>query len=403
MRNLYIALLVSMVSFMVSWMVYPWVLRYAKRHNIFDNPDARKLQRIPVPVMGGVVVYAGILAGNIALLPFLQHVTLHWIVLGMTLMLVIGVWDDIYNLSAKVRFLLEFILVGLFIFKTGIYINDFHGLFGLNELSDWVAIPLSLVAGVGIINSVNLIDGVDGYSAGYEMLACGCFALLFMTIWRPVWVMLALIVFASLLPFFMHNVFGKKTKMFFGDGGTLMLGTLTAFYVFGVLWEHSRCNVLEQHNVGLIALMMAILCIPVFDTLRVMTMRILRGRSPFKPDKTHLHHLFIDMGFSHLGAAASLLFVNLSVVLLWLLLWMLGASVDVQTIAVFLMGMSVTFGFYILMRLQQRGGSLGADGRPQGTRLWHHFCQLGYYSRHLELGQVWKFLRWVVDRDAHWI
>lgn len=402
MRNLYIALLVSLVAFLVSWMVYPWVLRYAIRHHIVDNPDSRKLQRIPVPVMGGMVVYAGIIAGSLALLPFLQQITLHWIVLGMTLMLVVGIWDDIHNLSAKVRFLMEFVLVGLFMLQTGIYINDFHGLFGVNVLSDWLAIPLSLVAGVGIINAVNLIDGVDGYSAGFGMLVCACFAVLFTTIWRPVWVFLAFIVFASLLPFFMHNVFGKKTKMFFGDGGTLMLGTLLAFYVFGVLWERSRCNILEQRNVGLVALMMAILCIPVFDTLRVMTMRMLRGRSPFKPDKTHLHHLFIDMGFSHLGAAAFILFANLSVVLLWLLLWLLGASIDVQTIVVLLMGLSLTFGFYILMRCQQRRGPLRADGRPKGSRLWHLFCHMGYLSRHMELGSMWKFLRWMVDRDANW-
>ena len=207
----------------------------------------------------------------------------------------------------------------------------------------------------------------------------------------------------ALIPFFLHNVFGKKTKMFFGDGGTLMLGALLAFYVFGILWERSRCNVLEQQNVGLIALTLAVLCIPVFDTLRVMTMRMLRGRSPFKPDKTHLHHLFIDMGFSHLGAAAFLLFINLSIILLWLLLWLLGASIDVQTIAVLLMGLSVTYGFYIFMRRQQRGGPLDADGKPQGKWLWHRFCYLGYLSHHLELGRGWKFLRWMVDRDAHWI
>ncbi len=403
MRNLYVAFLVSLVSFLVSWLVYPWVLRYAVRHRIVDNPNARKLQRVPVPVMGGIVVYAGILAGCAALIPFLQNIALYWIVLAMTGMMAIGIWDDVRNLSAKVRFLLEFGLVGLFMLRTNIYINDFHGLFGLHQLSDWVAIPLSLVAGVGIINAVNLIDGVDGYTAGYGMLACGCFAVLFMTIWRPVWVCMAVAVFASLLPFFLHNVFGKKTKMFFGDGGTLMLGALLAFYVFGILWERSRCNVLEQQNVGLIALTLAVLCIPVFDTLRVMTMRMLRGRSPFKPDKTHLHHLFIDMGFSHLGAAAFLLFINLSIILLWLLLWLLGASIDVQTIAVLLMGLSATFGFYVFMRRQQRGGPLGVKGRPKGTWVWHRFCYLGYLSHHLELGRGWKFLRWMVDRDAHWI
>lgn len=402
MNTVYVALLVSIVAFVASWLAFPWVLRYAKRHNIVDNPNARKLQRIPVPVMGGVAVYAGIVAGCLALTPFQPIGNVFWAVMAMTAMLLIGFWDDVRDLSAWLRFLLEFALVGAFMSITGMYINDFHGLFGLHQLDDCVAIPLSLLAGVGIINAVNLIDGVDGYSSGYGMLACGCFAVLFMTIWRPVWVYLALITFFSLVPFFMHNVFGRKTKMFFGDGGTLMLGMLMTFFVFGVLWDRSRCSKLEQQNVGLIAMAMAVLSIPVFDTLRVMTMRVLHKRSPFRPDKTHLHHLFIDMGFSHLGAAAYILFINLSVVLLWFLLWLLGASIDVQTIAVLLMGLIVTFGFYIMMRKQQRGGRLGADGRPQGTWLWHLFCYLGRHS-HVEVGKTWRYLRWFVDRDANWI
>lgn len=156
------------------------------------------------------------------------------------------------------------------------------------------------------------------------------------------------------------------------------------------------CSELETQGIGVIAMTLSVLCIPVFDTLRVMTARMLRGRSPFKPDKSHLHHLFIDMGFSHLGAAVSILSMNFIVILVWLLLWQSGASINTQTCVVVLMGMVVTFGFYKLMRWQQHSGPVGDDGLPQGTPLWHAFCRLGKMS-HIEDGVVWHVMQKFVD------
>ena len=148
---------------------------------------------------------------------------------------------------------------------------------------------------------------------------------------------------------------------------------------------------------GLIALALAIVCIPWFDTMRVMFMRIFRGNSPFKPDKTHMHHLFIDMGFSHLGAAASILTLNLVVVVAWLVSWQLGASIDVQTYVVLALSVLVTFVFYKLMKVQQNGGVIDDEGYPQGTVLWHWMCKLGAMS-HREKGRLWRTLRWLMDR-----
>ena len=106
------------------------------------------------------------------------------------------------------------------------------------------------------------------------------------------------------------------------------------------------------------------LCIPVFDTLRVMSLRMMRGKSPFRPDKTHLHHLFIDMGFGHLGAALFILMINTMVVLIWLASWKLGASIEAQLYMVIALGFAVTFGFYKLMKIQQNGGPCDEEGYP---------------------------------------
>lgn len=390
------AILVFLTAFLASSIAYPFVLRFAKRHNIVDNPDARKLQRVPVPVLGSVVVYIGIVAGMIVLFLFMKEPMLISGFVAMTFLMILGIWDDMKNLSASLRFLLEVVIVLLFILTTGVYVDDLHGLFGIGPLEPRIGISFTVFCGVTLINAFNLIDGVDGYSSGYGMMVCVLFSLMFHSVWGMTMVEMAIIVAGALLPFFMHNVFGVRSKMFIGDGGTLMLGMLMVVFVCATTSSKSPCSQLVKDNLSLHAMCVAVFCIPVFDTLRVFIMRMMRGKSPFRPDKTHLHHLFIDMGFSHLGAALSILTLNLTVVGLWYLSWKLGASINLQAYIVAGLGFLVTFVFYKVMKIQQNGGPLDEEGFPQGTALWHWFCYLGVLS-HREKGRVWRFFRWLMD------
>ena len=207
---------------------------------------------------------------------------------------------------------------------------------------------------------------------------------------------LTMIVIGALLPFFMHNVFGQRSRMFIGDGGTLMLGMFMTVCTFYALSSTQPCDKLDENGLSLIAYALAVLCIPLYDTLRVFTMRILRGKSPFRPDKTHLHHLFIDMGFSHLGAALSILSVNIMVVLVWLASWKLGASVDMQLYVVIAIGFIVTFGFYKFMKVQQNGGHVDEEGYPEGSPLWYAMCKVGNWT-HREKKRSWAIMRELMD------
>lgn len=379
LKLILILILLFVVAMTVTTAVFPYVLGFAQRHNIVDHPGTRKLHDRPVPVLGGVAVYAGIFAGCLVMMLILGQTNLKWCFLALTTMLLMGVWDDRKNLSAMLRFVMELGIVGTYMGLSGHYIHNFYGLFGIHEVSDWVGIPLSVVSGVGIINAINMIDGIDGYFSGFVIMACVSFAAFFIAVGQTAWASLAVIVVATLIPFFIHNVFGTKTKMFIGDGGTMMLGFLITVFVFEVMSLNDAPR-LEAQGIGLAAMTLSILCIPVFDTLRVMTARMMRRRSPFKPDKTHLHHLFIDMGFSHLGTTVVILSMNLIVVIVWLLLWQFGASINTQICVVVLMGGVMTFGFYKLMRWQQHSGHIGKNGCPQGTPLWHAFCRIGRLS-----------------------
>lgn len=396
MKTLIAIFIVGTIAFSVCAWMFPKVLKFAKKHGIVDNPNARKLQRVPVPVMGGVAVYAGLLIATLAVIGITQHYKVVPIIGAMTVMLVIGVWDDIKNLPATFRFLIEIALVWGLMYTTGRYIDCFHGLWGVQKLDVFVALPLSLLAGVGIINAVNLIDGVDGYSSSYGIMTNMFFAFIFFSLGYRTMGLLSVACACAIVPFFFHNVFGKSSKMFFGDGGTLMLGTMMTFFVFTLLSSRTICVMLAYRGIGLVALALAMLAIPVFDTLRVMSARIVRGKSPFSPDKTHLHHLFIEMGFSHIGTSSCILMIQAFIVMAWLVSWLAGASVDVQLYIVLILGVGVTFVFYRFMKIQQQGGSKDEDGIPTGSKIWKFMCKLGEKT-HFEKGAIWKFLERLVD------
>ena len=342
------------VAMVATWWIFKKVLRIALIKNIVDNPDARKLQKVPVPVLGGVAVFFGmIVALTVTRLTFDTY-SLFAIMGVMTIMLYTGTMDDILSLTPKIRFLIEILVVLLLIYTNHYSLNDFHGLWGIHQISEWIAVPLTVFACVGIINAINMIDGVNGLSSGYCILACTIFGTAFILGDDKDASSLAILAIGALIPFFCHNVFGKRSKMFIGDGGTLLMGTIISSFVIGTLNANSPLAEKVDPNLGLIPFTIAVLAIPVFDCLRVMVSRIARGTSPFYPDKTHLHHLLFDLGFSHVGTTGTELLATITVVGSWFLSYKLGASVDVQLYIVVSLGLFVTFGFYAWARSQQR-------------------------------------------------
>lgn len=377
-----IAFSVIISLFCTCW-IYPYILKVAKTKNIVDNPDARKLQRVPIPVLGGLVVAFGIFTGIMGLNLFGTFQDMFPIFASIIIILIIGLIDDMISLSPRSRFIVEILLVLFLIFTTGNQLNDFHGLWGLYSIPNYISIPLTVFACVGIINAINLIDGVDGYSSGYSIVACIFFGTMFFMLDDICMVALAAIVSTSLVPFFMHNVFGKHSKMFIGDAGTLSLGIVFSVFVSNIL----SSNIVETKvdpNLGLVAFTLAVLCVPIFDTLRVMSVRMVRGQSPFHPDKTHLHHLFIELGFTHFGTALSIIGLNAFVVLCWYCVYKLGFSVDSQLYIVVALGVFITFVFYPFAKSQIRKEStfsrllhgIGAFTHKKHTGMWSHISKI---------------------------
>ena len=354
MHDIYFIIFVFFVSMVVSICVHRPVLQYAKRHNIYDNPEARKLQRTPVPVLGGLIVFIGAIIGSLVYWYKYDCSALIPIQVAMLLMLIIGGWDDMKKLSPTLRFVMETVIVVALMIVNGYSINDFHGLWGLHEISPWVAWPLTIVACVGIINAINMIDGIDGLSSGICIMAFGFYGVLFFYSLDFVHCALAVAIVGALIPFFITNVFGERSKMFIGDAGTMMLGIALCDMVMTVLTKDSMCANHAPKTFCLIAFVLSVLVIPVFDTIRVMFGRISRGESPFSPDKTHLHHAFIEYGFHHLEASLMIIILNMIIVGMWWLFYKSYLPPEWQLYGVIAAGISVCFGLYWMLGRRKR-------------------------------------------------
>jgi len=371
---------------LVGW-IHPRLVKIALLKNIVDNPDARKLQRTPVPVLGGVAVFFGVVIAIGCMSSVVDCSGLPVVIMAMMVMLYTGTMDDILSLSPGLRFVIEIVVVLLLIFVGGYCIDDFHGLWNIGRFSYWCAVPLTVVAAVGIINAINLVDGVNGLSSGYCIMACLIFGTLFFLAGEAPMTILAAVSVGALIPFFLHNVFGKTSKMFIGDGGTLVMGVVMSVFVIAILQNGSRVAAYVNPNVGLVPFTLAVLSVPVFDTLRVMSTRILKGTSPFRPDKTHLHHMFIDLGCSHVATTLAILGVNMFVVLCWWALEASGFSIAVQLYAVIAVSLLVTSGLYHFMQWHI----------CRDTRFMRAMRRLGYKT-HISRTGIFFWLQQVMDR-----
>ena len=387
MSNIQHILLPILLSFIGTLWMHPKILKIAILKNLVDNPDARKLQRNPVPVMGGIAVFFGIAIGLCSSPAMFSSANTFMLISAMLIMLYVGTIDDIINLSPTIRFAIEIIVIAWLMYASDSSINCFWGLWGISSIPQWAAYALTIFASVGIINAINLIDGVNGLSSGFCFMSSVLFAIFFHITGNQVMTTLALSAAGAIIPFFLHNVFGQSTKMFIGDGGTLVIGTMMAMFVMNILGTNSGCSILAAKGVGLIPFTLAVLSIPVFDTLRVMSTRILNKKSPFHPDKTHLHHMFIDLGFSHIGTTISILSLNFLIVAAWFISYKLGASIEVQLYIVVALSLLTTFVLYWFAKRQIKHNT-------QALKVFNSIEKM----LHIEKKGIWYIVQRIIDK-----
>lgn len=390
-------LILFAVSLISVWIVFRPILKIAKLKNIVDNPDARKLQKVPVPLLGGAAVFFGIVVGIGFFKTMVTYTAVFPIIMAMIAMLYIGIADDILTIKPWKRIVFEVLAALLIIYGNRYYISNLGGLWGIDQLPLSIGIILSCITFVGVVNAINMVDGVDGLCSGFSIFICLMYGLLFFFALDYSFAALAAATCGAQIPFFIHNVLGKNSKMFFGDGGSMVMGTVISAMIFEIL-SNKFGDALIKHTASevfpiialdfnLVAFTLAVMAIPVFDTVRVMTERIVKGKSPFEPDTTHLHHLFIKIGYSHVAVTFIELSLNVFVVLTMLAAWLLGLSASGQLYVTIMAAALADFGTAAWLRFVLR----------HNNTLLSDFVSKRADRSHIERRGFWLTLQKIID------
>ena len=327
----------------ISLFLTPITIRFSNRFNAVDYPGERKIHDKPVTRLGGVAVAVGV----VVTLLYFEKIdrALAAFLAGALLVVLTGFLDDLYHIPPAAKFVGEVLGAGVFILLSGLWITDFGNLFGIGVIRAGILAPVFTVfCMVGVMNALNLSDGLDGLAGGISAIACvflGTFADL-NQLWLPLPVLLALL--GALVGFLRYNTY--PANLFMGDTGSLLLGYALS----------AACVLMAQYGgVGLRlspVTVAGVLALPIMDTLLVMWGRLSRGENPFLPDKTHLHHRLLDLGLPH-TAVVSILYVSTAA--FGTLAWVLRGWPDwVSFLAVLLLGFGIYGTVFLLRRLGYR-------------------------------------------------
>ena len=303
--------LIGIISFLIGLVCMPVVIRIAKAKGFVVRPNKRMSHEGDVPNIGGLDIYFSVMLSYL-LFDYTQIAHNQFFMIGIAAIMAIGFIDDVLVLSPLSKLLGE-ALAGIALIGFGdLRITHLHGIFGINEIGVIPSYLISLFILIAIINAINLIDGVDGLASGLGILYCLFFAIYFHLVGSTSWSILAICMIGSLAVFFIYNVFGKREKIFMGDSGSLLLGYLITAFVFRFCEQNAYHVVPEIYHMNAApAVAICVLTVPIFDTIRVSLTRIKQHRSPFKPDKNHIHHLLLRTGLNHVQTTCVLLSVSL--------------------------------------------------------------------------------------------
>ncbi|MGC8802537.1 MAG: glycosyltransferase family 4 protein [Bacteroidales bacterium] len=317
-----IVLLSFFTAVIIVFTSIPTIVKVAHAKRLTDEPGRRKSHTTSVPTLGGIAIFTGILIPFTLFTYFFRHFEFQYIIGASLILFFVGVKDDIL-VTAPFKKLMGQVTASLIIIVLGDFrFTSLHGFYGIYHISYWASVALTLFVFLAIINGFNLIDGIDGLASGVGIIASLFFGVWFFITGTLAYAILAAAVIGSLVTFFAFNVFGRKNKIFMGDTGSLIVGLFMA--VFAVKFNEMNTNPNIPYFIHAApAVSFGILIVPLFDTLRVMVIRLARGRSLFKPDKNHVHHKLLSMGFSHFQATLLILTANviIGLTVVWLNHW----------------------------------------------------------------------------------
>jgi len=322
------------LAFFIAFNAYPTILFVAKEKHLIDEPDDRSTHSKGIPTLGGVGIFLSLIVVITITGAMLDTKTMMLIMGAITILFFLGLKDDLTILSAKKKFVVQLAAALLLIVFTDTRIFGFSNILGVEILPYWVSIVFTLFVYILIINAYNLIDGIDGLAGVIACFICGSFLVLFIIEGETSLATICAALMGALVAFLRLNL-SSNNKIFMGDTGSMIVGFLIAFFAVSFI-SHSQVNHLSQFHRASPTLVFAILFYPLIDTLRIVIVRIvLLKKSPFKPDRNHIHHGFLNMKFSHLKATIIITVVNFIILVISYSLLHLNLNIQIALLLIY--------------------------------------------------------------------
>ena len=302
-------------AFLISFLAVPIVIDIAKKKRLFDLPNDRKVHKRSISALGGVAIFAGFLVSGMLFIPAGLNPEFRFLFVGTTIIFLLGLKDDLDDLSAINKLVGQILVASILIHAGGLRLESMYGFLGLTEVPTLFSYGLSYFTIIVVMNSFNLIDGIDGLATSLGILSLSIFGIYFFLADQIGYSMLAFSLMGSLMAFLIFN--HQPARIFMGDSGALVIGTVNSILVIRFIHlTHSSTAAMPLN--GSVALGFAILYVPLFDTLRMFVVRLLQRKSPFTPDRNHFHHILLDWGLSHTSIVLTAVLLNtLFIFLAW--------------------------------------------------------------------------------------
>ncbi|GCC52473.1 undecaprenyl/decaprenyl-phosphate alpha-N-acetylglucosaminyl 1-phosphate transferase [Chryseotalea sanaruensis] len=339
----------TVTAFVISFLILPVVIKYSLSKNLVDIPGRRKIHKKITPSLGGVAIFLGFFLAVIMWLDFPDLAKIKFLLVPLSMVFLIGVRDDLVPLRAYIKLLGQIIAACFLIFFFDIRLTGFYGLLTIHEIPLGLSYALTLATIIVITNAFNLIDGLDGLAGTISSIALLFFGVWFFLAGDLVFSILAFSMFGAILAFLIFN--WDPSEIFMGDTGALVIGlTLSIMTVHFINVNSTLDSGAPYKFMASVATAACAIIIPLIDTARIIILRLSKGQSPLKPDKSHIHHAIMRLGMSHGQSTMILATVHLVYIGLAIAAHKLGENWVLLGLLIFSLILSVFLDRLILRR-----------------------------------------------------
>ena len=358
--------LLAGTAFLITFFLFPVFIKVFKKKNFLDSPGGRKIHTVQTPSMGGLPVFVGFAIAGLIWIPLEQLRELKFVLSALSIMFIIGFRDDLINLKALQKLLGQIAASLIIVAVCDIRLMSLYGLFGVYEIPDVISYLISVFTIIVITNAFNLADGIDGLAGCIGIIASIFFGTWFFLTGMEAYAFICFALTGALLAFLQFN--WAPSKVFMGDTGSLFIGfflSIIAIKFIDANYMLGMNGLNEWQFQSFIGTAVAVLVIPLYDTIRVFTRRMLKGMSPMHPDKTHIHHILLRLGCNHAQATGILVTVNVIFVMLALVLKDFGDTVVMPALLVTVFALGTILDLIFKSAISRRKEELRERNREQ--------------------------------------